>query len=110
MNGKSLSLIVDKQKEVVYTASIARLIQRQNVCLPSRTSPVQIRYLASPHRDTMKINLWYSKSMSQWRWTLVEEWKNGVTKTEQHSGQQPKLRDAMNDVANTVEYMLDNKH
>ena len=56
----------------------------------------------------MKINLWYSKSMGQWRWTLVEEWKNGVTKREQHSGQQPFLRDAMDDVANTVEYILDN--
>ena len=57
----------------------------------------------------MKINLWYSKSMEQWRWTLVEEWKNGITKTEQHSGQQPFLRDAMEDVANTVEYMLECK-
>ena len=28
----------------------------------------------------MKINLWYSKSMTQWRWTLCEEYKNGVTK------------------------------
>ena len=46
--------------------------------------------------------------MGQWRWTLVEEWKNGVTKREQHSGQQPFLRDAMDDVANTVEYILDN--
>ena len=58
----------------------------------------------------MKINLWYSKSMSQWRWTLVEEWKNGITKTEQHSGQQPMLRDAMNDVANTVKYMLESRN
>ena len=58
----------------------------------------------------MKINLWYSKSMSQWRWTLVEEWKNGTTKTEQHSGQQPMLRDAMNDVANTVEYRLEGRN
>ena len=57
----------------------------------------------------MKINLWYSKSMKQWRWTLGEECKNGVTKTEQHSGQQPMLRDAMEDVANTVEYMLECK-
>ena len=57
----------------------------------------------------MKINLWYSKSMSQWRWTLSEEFKNGVTKLEQHSGQQPFLRDAMEDVANTVEYMLESK-
>jgi hypothetical protein len=55
----------------------------------------------------MKINLWYSKSMQQWRWTLQEEWRNGVTKIEQHSGQQPELRDAMNDVASTVEYLLD---
>ena len=45
--------------------------------------------------------------MSQWRWTLVREWNNGVTKREQHSGQQPFLRDAMNDVANTVEYLLE---
>ena len=45
--------------------------------------------------------------MQQWRWTLIEEWKNGVTKTEQHSGQQPFLRDAMDDVAKTVEYMLE---
>lgn len=57
----------------------------------------------------MKINLWYSKSMGQWRWTLSEEFKNGITKLEQHSGQQPYLRDAMEDVANTVEYILDTK-
>ena len=47
--------------------------------------------------------------MSQWRWTLVEEFKNGTVHTEQHSGQQPDLRDAMNDVANTVEYLLEVK-
>lgn len=57
----------------------------------------------------MKINLWYSKSIGQWRWTLVEECENGVIHTEQHSGQQPYLRDAMEDVANTVEYILENK-
>ena len=54
----------------------------------------------------MKINLWYSKGMQQWRWTLVEESKTG-TSGEQHSGQQPFLRDAMEDVANTVEYLLE---
>lgn len=47
--------------------------------------------------------------MGQWRWTLSEEFKNGITKLEQHSGQQPYLRDAMEDVANTVEYILDTK-
>ena len=57
----------------------------------------------------MKINLWYSKGVSEWRWTLCEEFRNGATKIEQHSGTQKELRDAMNDVANTVEYMLDEK-
>ena len=47
--------------------------------------------------------------MRQWRWTLCEEFRNGVTKMEQHSGTQRELRDAMNDVANTVEYMLDER-
>jgi len=55
----------------------------------------------------MKINLWYSKGVSVWRWTLCEEFRNGVTKIEQYSGSQEELRDAMNDVANTVEYILD---
>jgi len=57
----------------------------------------------------MKINLWYSKGVSVWRWTLCEEIKNGVTKIEQHSGSQRELRDAMDDVASTVEYMLENR-
>tara|TARA_R100001224_G_scaffold98275_1_gene68562 strand:- start:38 stop:187 length:150 start_codon:yes stop_codon:yes gene_type:complete len=47
--------------------------------------------------------------MGQWRWTLSEEFKNGKTQLHQHSGQQPILRDAMDDVANTVEYILDTK-
>ena len=45
--------------------------------------------------------------MQQWRWTLVEEWSNGKIHYEQHSGQRPYLREAMEDVANTVEYMMD---
>ena len=45
--------------------------------------------------------------MHQWRWTLCEEFRNGTTKIEQHSGTQEELRDAMDDVANTVEYILD---
>ena len=47
--------------------------------------------------------------MGQWRWTLAEEFKNGTSKIEQYSGQQPFLRNAMNDVANTVEYILENR-
>ena len=52
----------------------------------------------------MKINLWYCNSMEQWRWVLSG---GELEKTEwQESGQRPNLRDAMNDVATTVEYLL----
>ena len=53
--------------------------------------------------SNMKINLWYCADMKQWRWTLTDASRPII---KQESGQRPFLRDAMNDVANTVEYML----
>ena len=41
--------------------------------------------------------------MNQWRWTLCDS-SRPIRK--QESGQRESLRDAMNDIANTVEYML----
>ena len=38
--------------------------------------------------------------MDLWRWSLMGEDLN------QHSGQQRDLREAMNDIANTVEYIM----
>jgi hypothetical protein len=49
----------------------------------------------------MQINLWYNQCMKQWRWTLVNK------KFEMHSGSQSDLRVAMNDIANTVEYLIE---
>jgi hypothetical protein len=54
----------------------------------------------------MKINLWYSKGMGQWRWTLSDE----RDERRMEAGQRPDLRDAMEDVAKTVEYMLQCEH
>lgn len=51
----------------------------------------------------MKINLWYCNSMQQWRWTLIDDSRPII---KQESGQRENLRDAMNDIANTVEYIL----
>ena len=56
--------------------------------------------------SNMKINLWYCESMKQWRWILTDDSRPII---KQESGQRPFLRDAMNDVANTVEYMLECK-
>ena len=47
--------------------------------------------------------------MGQWRWTLCTEKHNKDHQDEQHSGSQEDLRAAMNDVANTVEYILESK-
>tara|TARA_Y100000004_G_C8751661_1_gene342651 strand:- start:148 stop:315 length:168 start_codon:yes stop_codon:yes gene_type:complete len=52
----------------------------------------------------MVINLWYNKAMQEWRWTLTE-----TKMLEQHSGNRKELREAMNDVASTVEYILEEK-
>jgi len=51
----------------------------------------------------MNIKLWYSKSMKHWRWTLTD---TSTSTVRQESGQRPDLRDAMSDVANTVEYLI----
>ena len=53
----------------------------------------------------MRIQLWYCPSMQQWRWTLT---KNDLPIIKQESGQRPNLRDAMVDIANTVEYLMSN--
>jgi hypothetical protein len=53
----------------------------------------------------MKINLWHCKEMNKWRWTLVKDDRPICI---QESGQQENLRDAMNDVVNTVEYLMNN--
>lgn len=53
----------------------------------------------------MKINLWFSEHNKQWRWTLCDEQSDPY---KMESGQQSELRVAMSDIANTVEYLLDN--
>ena len=49
----------------------------------------------------MDIKLWYSKHMKQWRLSLIDP-----VSGKQESGQQWDLKEAMNDVANTVEYLI----
>jgi hypothetical protein len=48
----------------------------------------------------MNIKLWYNSDMKMWRWTLID------TNLNMESGQQSDLRVAMNDIANTVEYLI----
>ena len=57
----------------------------------------------------MKINLWYCQSMQEWRWTLCEDVKDETTSFVQESWNRIYLKDAMDDIANTVEYILECK-
>ena len=52
----------------------------------------------------MKINLWWCNEMKQWRWTLYD---NSRPIIKQESGQRSDLRIAMQDIANTVEYLME---
>lgn len=51
----------------------------------------------------MQISLWYNKEVSQWRWTLTDP--DDPAKME--SGNSADVRQAMEDVANTVEWMME---
>ena len=51
----------------------------------------------------MKINLWYSDEVDQWRWTLTSDTYYSIME----SGNSEELREAMDDVATTVEWLLD---
>ena len=53
--------------------------------------------------NDMKIQLWYSTSVSRWRWTLTSDYDQSIME----AGDSEDLRDAMSDIANTVEWLLD---
>ena len=57
----------------------------------------------------MKINLWYCQSMKEWRWTLCEEIHDDAMSFIQESGNRVFLRDAMDDISSTVEYIMECK-
>ena len=52
----------------------------------------------------MEIKVWYSKGIKQWRWLLMD-----IESRRQESGQQYHIRDAMNDIATTIEYMVEKR-
>ena len=52
----------------------------------------------------MEIKVWYSKGMKQWRWSLLD-----IESRREETGQQYHIRDAMNDIATTIEYMVDKR-
>ena len=53
-------------------------------------------------RVDMQISLWYNKEVGQWRWTLT----NPDDPMMMESGNSTDVRGAMDDVANTVEWLL----
>jgi hypothetical protein len=54
----------------------------------------------------MNIRLWYNKDVSQWRWTLTDD----SDPMSLESGNSTELRGAMDDIASTVEWMVEAPH
>ena len=51
----------------------------------------------------MNIKLWYSKDIGQWRWILTCDEDSTI----QESGGRKDFKVALEDVSNTIEYLLD---
>ena len=49
----------------------------------------------------MDIKIWYSQYLKQWRWTLLD-----IVTRQQESGQRYELREALDDIGNTIEHMI----
>ena len=55
----------------------------------------------------MRIQLWYSEELKLWRWSLSDYMGPSSI---QETGSQPDLRVAMGDIANTVEYLIEQRN
>ncbi len=58
----------------------------------------------------MRIHLWYSEGMKEWRWSLTTKTYGSGGHCTQESGSRSDLREAMGDIANTVEYLVEQKN
>ena len=66
---------------------------------------IYFRCESSHFNQYMNCQIWYNKEVNQWRWTLSCDENLKI----QESGGQTDLRVAMNDIANTIEYLIETK-
>ena len=57
----------------------------------------------------MRVQIWHSRDMDEWRWSLYTRYYAPDGKYHQETGSQKEVRDAMNDVANTIEHLFELK-
>ena len=55
----------------------------------------------------MRINLCHSKVLKQWRWSLTTQTYGEEGRYHQETGSRNDLKEAMSDIANTVEYLVE---
>jgi len=61
--------------------------------------------LSTSIENHVKIQLWYSEPVSRWRWSLTSDVEEDIME----SGDSAELREAMSDIAVTVEWLLDRR-
>ena len=57
----------------------------------------------------MRVQIWHSPQVNKWRWALYTRHYAPDGKYHQESGSTDEVRDAMNDVANTIEHLIELK-
>ncbi len=58
----------------------------------------------------MRIQLWYSEGMKEWRWSLTTKTYGSGGDYTQETGSRSDLRAALGDIANTVEYLVEQRN
>ncbi len=57
----------------------------------------------------MRVQIWHSPGMNEWRWSLYTRRYAPKGDYHQETGSRKEIRDAMNDVATTIEHLLEQK-
>ena len=54
----------------------------------------------------MRVQIWHSPQLNEWRWSLYTKTYAPKGDNHQQTGSRKEIRDAMNDVADTIEHLI----
>ena len=59
----------------------------------------------------MRLNFWHSRTVNEWRWSLyTKKYAPDGKQCHQETGTSKDIRKAFDDVANTVEFLVEKKY
>ena len=55
----------------------------------------------------MRVQIWHSPQLNEWRWSLYTKRYSPKGACHQETGSRREIREAMNDVATTIEHLIE---